>query len=91
MPRAVPGPKPEQSLHQGSNRKAGDDVAGPMREQDNPGENQPGADGPDQIAFRRREHRRRGCQRADMDGVARRKGVAAFSRQRNAVKVTADR
>jgi hypothetical protein len=61
-----------------------------VREQDDPRQHQAGTERPDEIAFCGRQHRRGGRQRADMDGMAGRKGIEPFARERYAVKMTAN-
>ena len=79
-------PTPEQPLDHGSDCEARDHIAGPVRQQNDPRQNEARPDRPGQVALRRRQHRSGRCQRADMDGMAGWKGVEWFSRKRHAVK-----
>jgi hypothetical protein len=58
-----------------------------MRQQHDPRQNQSRADRPDQVAFRWRQDRSCRGQCADVNGVAGRKGVEGFSRNRHAMEV----
>jgi len=78
-PRTIAGPKPQQPLRQGPDREPGNNIAGPMREQDDPGGDQPGANGPDQVALGGSEHGGGGAEGADVKGVAGGKGIEALS------------
>jgi len=64
MWRTISRPKPQQPFHQRTYRQTGRDIAGPMRQQDDPGRDQSRPDRPDyvlreQARWRPRRGRRR--------------------------------
>lgn len=79
---------PQQSLRRRADRKAGDNVAGPMREKKDPACNEAGADNPHDIALAPWQS---GCcrsQRADMDRMAGGKCIHFLARYRYSTPMT---
>jgi hypothetical protein len=72
---AIAGERAQQPLGQCAERKTRDDIARPVREQDDPGQHQAGAKCPNDITLSARQHRRAGHHRADMHGMTGRESV----------------
>ena len=78
MWRTISRPKPQQPFHQRTYRQTGRDIAGPMRQQDDPGRDQSRPDRPDQITFCGSKHGGGRGEGADVNGVAGGKGIEAI-------------
>lgn len=76
---AVTGEPSQQSFGRSPDRKAGDDIAGPMGEQHDPACDQPGTDQPYHVALPCRQSGCGGSQRANVDGMAGGKRIVFFS------------
>src|ERR1700761_6007265 len=72
---AVPGKQSQQALRDGTNRKAGDHVAGPMSKKQDSRGNQSRTGEPHCAALFARQFRCGGRQRANMYRVPRREGI----------------
>lgn len=88
---AIAGNEPEQALGAGAHHEAGEHVRGPVRQQDDTREHEPGADTPHDIPLLRRKPGRGRRERADMDGVTRRERIQAFAGEWNAVQMPTNR
>lgn len=87
---AIAREEPERPLQKRTDREAGGNVAGPMREQNHAGQYQSRSHAPDEIALSGRQRAGCGGQCADMHGMARRKRIKPIARKRRPMQMTSD-